>query len=78
MDDDCGVDTPDDFDAALLLLFNTKQKVSLIVDNNGWEKTEGLIRQLDTQRLVLEGGAIIDIAAIVAVNGIFKRGCTCC
>ncbi len=78
MDDDCGVDTPENFDAALLLLFNKRQKVALIVDNNGWEKAEGFIRQLDAHRLVLEGGATIDLPAIVAVNGIFKRGCTCC
>ncbi|MBX3241171.1 MAG: hypothetical protein KIT80_16810 [Chitinophagaceae bacterium] len=82
MDDDCLIELPEDFRETLQLLFDSGSKVSLIVDNGGWERAEGFIQSVafsDPQKsIVLDNGTVIDIAGIAAVNGLFKRGCICC
>lgn len=81
MNDQCATDAVADFSAILNALFQNREKASLIIDDNGWERAEGVIHVLQVKEpgahLVLDNGATIYISTIVAVNGIFKIGSTC-
>ncbi|MBO9573128.1 MAG: hypothetical protein J7497_13130 [Chitinophagaceae bacterium] len=81
MDYKCTIDASDSFLELLKAERDRKQKVSLLIDDGGWERAEGVIREIITENganyLVLSDGARIDIAKIVAVNGVFKTDCSC-
>jgi len=59
-------------------LFNNKQKVSLIIDNNGLTRLEGEITSLVKQEirkkslLTINKEKPVKLEQVVAVNGIFR------
>ena len=65
----------DTFLPLLQQLFNTKNRVNLLVDNNGITHTEGLITSINTSAaqpfIEMDNGMKITLASIVAVNGTF-------
>ena len=62
----------------LFQLFNEKQKVSLIIDNNGLTRMEGEITALVKQEIRKKSLMTVDkekpvkLEQVVAVNGIFR------
>ncbi len=56
-------------------LYEDQKKVSLLYDNNGLTRYEGLISAIlsgsSQPCLVMQDGTKIDIPAVIAVNGIF-------
>ena len=80
MNDQCATDAVADFNAILEALYQNKESASLIIDQDGWERAEGVIKVLQLEApayMVLDNEATIYISTIVAVNGIFKIGSTC-
>lgn len=79
MVDSCSLETPSDFTQMLQSLFETKEKVELIVDDGGWDRASGLIMEIDLNKgtIVLDNAQNIQIEEIAAVNGVFKLGSTC-
>lgn len=81
MDYKCTIDNSDSFLGQLKTAWQSNQKVALILDDNGWERAEGMIGDIvgkdGRQYLVLSNGGTFDIAKIVAVNGVFKTQCSC-
>lgn len=65
----------DTFLALLQDLLNTGEKASLLIDDNGMERAEGIVKVIRLDNEVpfvqLEGSTKIILASIVAVNGIF-------
>ncbi len=63
-------------------LHKEQQKVSLLYDNNGLTRYEGMIRSILTgpskSCLMLQDGSEIVISSIIAVNGIFAPDYTEC
>ncbi|SDD68884.1 hypothetical protein [Niabella drilacis] len=81
MDYKCTLDNTDSFLDQLKACKEQHQKVSVLSDLGGWERAEGMIREIvhreSADYLVLDNGSILDIAKIVAVNGVFKTDCSC-
>ncbi|MCF3107911.1 hypothetical protein LL912_03885 [Niabella sp. CC-SYL272] len=81
MDYKCTLDTADSFLELLKSHFEHQQKVSLLSDIGGWERAEGMVREIvqkeDASYLVLDNGTTLDISKVIAVNGVFKTGCSC-
>jgi|GEM_PF-4933559 len=81
MDYKCTLDTTDSFLDQLKAHQLQQEKVSLLLDVGGWERAEGMIREIGNKDgvdyLVLDNGASLNIATIVAVNGVFKTDCSC-
>ncbi|AHF17423.1 hypothetical protein [Niabella soli] len=81
MDYKCTIDASDSFLELLKAEKERQQKVSIIIDDNGWERAEGIISEIVNSNggnyLVLDEGAPINVAKIVAVNGVFKTDCSC-
>lgn len=79
MADSCSLETPSDFKQVLQSLFESKEKVELIVDDGGWDRAAGFIKEIDLIKgtIVLDNGQNIQIEKIAAVNGVFKLGSTC-
>jgi hypothetical protein len=61
----------------LMLCMKEKQKVNMLLDNNGLSRIDGLIKTIsppaEPSTVELEGGQKIEIRNIVAVNGIFSE-----
>ncbi|WP_300600423.1 hypothetical protein [Niabella sp.] len=81
MDYKCTLDSADSFLELLKSHLENQQKVSLLSDIGGWERAEGMIREIvqrdGIQYLVLDNGTTLDISKIIAVNGTFKTDCSC-
>ncbi|MGJ7032494.1 hypothetical protein [Niabella hirudinis] len=81
MDYKCTLDNADSFLNQLKLHRDRKEKVAVLSDLGGWERAEGMIREIvhkaGADYLVLDNGSALDIAKIVAVNGVFKTDCSC-
>ncbi|MBZ4191757.1 hypothetical protein [Niabella beijingensis] len=75
------LDTTADVLEALQSCIEQRQPVSLLYDDNGWERAEGKIRGLTRDNgadlLILENGITLEVTKIVAVNGAFRTGCSC-
>lgn len=75
------LDPADSFLELLKSHLESHQRVSLLSDTGGWERAEGMIRQIiqkdGTHYLVLDNGSTLNISKIIAVNGIFKTDCSC-
>lgn len=71
----------DNFLSRLETCFKNQIPVSLIVDEEGWDRAEGQIIQwegeADSKKLVLDSGRILEVNKIVAVNGVFLSDCSC-
>jgi hypothetical protein len=76
MDSRITLNVDESFLEILEFSFKQREKVYLLVDENGLERTEGFIQALHKNSLdisiELEGGRKIDLKSIVAVNGIFR------
>ena len=59
----------------LKILYEDQKKVSLLYDNNGLTRYEGMISAIlngsSQSYLLMHDGTKIDIPAVIAVNGIF-------
>ncbi|ANH80782.1 hypothetical protein A8C56_07130 [Niabella ginsenosidivorans] len=81
MNEYCSTDVVADFSEMLETLFRNKERAALIVDDNGWERAEGIIKELDVKEpggtIVLDNGLSIAVSKIIAVNGTFKLGSAC-
>lgn len=56
--------------------FQQKEKVRLLIDNNGMTRTEGFINAIHKNAsgisIEMDNGSRIDLKTIIAVNGIFR------
>lgn len=81
MDYKCTLDSTDSFLEQLKAHQAANRKVSILSDIGGWERAEGMIREILEKEegtfLVLDDGSVLNIAQIVAVNGVFKTDCSC-
>ena len=81
MDYKCTIDASDSFLELLKVEKERQQQVSIIIDDNGWERAEGIISEIVDSNgenyLVFNDGTTINVAKVVAVNGVFKTDCSC-
>ncbi|WP_018628266.1 hypothetical protein [Niabella aurantiaca] len=81
MDYKCTLDNTESFLDLLKGHRAANRKVSILSDIGGWERAEGMIREIlekqEGKFLVLDNGSVLDVAQIVAVNGVFKIDCSC-
>ena len=69
------LNTTETFLEMLQTAFQEKQKVNLLIDDNGVTRKEGLISAIHGTSpafIELGDGSKIDLATIIAVNGIFR------
>ena len=75
MDSRITLNTTETFLEMLQTAFQEKQKVNLLIDDNGVTRKEGLISAIygtSPAFIELGDGSKIDLATIIAVNGIFR------
>ena len=80
MDQRITVSSAKDFIIMLSDLKNKNQKVSLLLDQMGIRRYEGMVKQVDESsgEISFEDGSQISVMEIIAVNGIFTSGYSEC
>ena len=80
MDQRITVSSAKDFIIMLSDLKNKNQKVSLLLDQMGIRRYEGMVKQVDesSAEISFEDGSQISVMEIIAVNGIFTSGYSEC
>ena len=82
MDQRSTLNSNEKFDALLKESLDNNEPARLLYDNNGLERTEGFIRELNLQGerpfVVLGDGRQIFIQSIIGVNAVFRDDYTEC
>lgn len=68
------LNTNESFLEVLKDAFHSRTKVSLLFDDNGMARKEGLIKAISTNppaSIELENGTRIEVKKIIAINGLF-------
>jgi hypothetical protein len=66
------------FYSILEKLYRNRETASLLYDENGINRANGRITELNEKSLLLDSGIRINLSGVVAVNGIFASDYTEC